>query len=177
LTLHAVSANHDARSKRSLRAKSLEGKDMFGKCSMGTLTLAVTFSAVTLAQGSGGTAAEAKAMLEKAVAAMKANETAALQSFNKGESGFKDRDLYVFCWDVKTGKFTAAVPGLVGTDVKALKERDGSPLGEKLINSAKEGAITSVTYNFPRPGTNDPVPKETYLARVGSQACGVGYYK
>ena len=41
-----------------------------------------------------GTAEEAKAMLEKAVAAVKENKAKALDMFNKGEGGFKDRDLY-----------------------------------------------------------------------------------
>ncbi len=37
--------------------------------------------------------AEAKALLEKAVAALKANEAAALADFNKKDSPFRDRDL------------------------------------------------------------------------------------
>jgi len=36
-------------------------------------------------------------MLEKAVGAVKADKTKALEMFNKGEGGFKDRDLYPFC--------------------------------------------------------------------------------
>jgi hypothetical protein len=40
---------------------------------------------------------EAKAMLMKAVAAVKADKAKALDMFNKGEGGFLDRDLYVFC--------------------------------------------------------------------------------
>jgi hypothetical protein len=31
--------------------------------------------------------------------------------------------------------------------------------------------------NFPKPGTTEPVPKESYMTRVGDQGCGVGYYK
>jgi hypothetical protein len=42
-----------------------------------------------------GTPEEAKALLEKAVAAMKQDKAKALDMFNKGEGGFKDRDLYV----------------------------------------------------------------------------------
>ena len=42
-----------------------------------------------------GTADEARAMLDKAVAAVKQNKIKALDMFNKGEGGFKDRDLYV----------------------------------------------------------------------------------
>src|SRR5262245_50716679 len=139
---------------------------------------ALALSANAFAQGQFGTAAEAKAMLEKAVAEIKANETAALAKFNKGEGGFKDRDLYVFCYDMSSGKFTAHVnQSLLGTDVKALKEKDGSPLGEKVFNATKPGAINTVAYNFPKPGTSEPVAKESYVTQIGNQGCGVGYYK
>ena len=36
-------------------------------------------------------------MLMKAVAAVKEDKAKALDMFNKGEGGFLDRDLYVFC--------------------------------------------------------------------------------
>ena len=65
----------------------------------------------------------------------------------------------------------------MGTDVRALKEKDGSPLGQKIVDSIKPGTITTVDYKFPRPGTTEPVPKQSYVTTVGSQGCGVGYYK
>jgi hypothetical protein len=58
-----------------------------------------------------------------------------------------------------------------------IKEKDGSPLGEKVCDAMKEGTISTVSYNFPKPGTTEPVPKESYVTRVGNQGCGVGYYK
>ena len=44
-----------------------------------------------LAAGDTGTAAEAKAMLERAVAAIETDEAAALAAFTAGDEGFKDR--------------------------------------------------------------------------------------
>ena len=125
-----------------------------------------------------GTEAEAKAMLERAVAALKANEKTALSEFNDKENkNFRDRDLYVFCFDMSDGKFTAHPnPTLMGTDVRALKIKD-DPLGQKLYDAAKEGTVTTVDYNFPKPGTTDAVPKESFVTRVGGEGCGVGYYK
>ena len=55
-----------------------------------------------------GTADEARAMLEKEVAAVKADKAHALDTFNKGEGGFKDRDLYVFCANASDGILTGA---------------------------------------------------------------------
>src|SRR5256886_17635161 len=54
-----------------------------------------------------GSEQEAKAMLEKAVAALKDDKAKALAMFNKGEGGFKDRDLYVFCANATDGVMTA----------------------------------------------------------------------
>src|SRR6476620_4041944 len=54
-----------------------------------------------------GTAEEAKAMLERAVAAVKEDKAKALGMFNNGEGGFKDRDLYVFCANASDGLITA----------------------------------------------------------------------
>jgi len=146
---------------------------------VGSLPIAALMLAIAAsAQGNFGTAAEAKAMLERAIDALKGGEAAALAKFNAGDGGFKDRDLYVFCFDMTSGKFSAHVnKSLLGTDVRDLKEKDGSPLGQKVFAAAKAGAIATVSYNFPKPGTTDPVPKESFVTRVADQGCGVGYYK
>jgi len=148
---------------------------------------AASAAAVALATGAYaqkapfGTAAEAKAMEERVITELKANETAALAKFNKADGGFRDRDLYVFCFNAATGMFNAHVnPALMGTDNRLLKEKDGSPLGQKIfdaVNAAKEGTIVTVGYNFPKPNTTEPLPKESYVAKIGNTACGVGYYK
>jgi cytochrome c len=139
---------------------------------------ALALSTGAFAQGQFGTAAEAKAMLEKAVTELKANEAAALAKFNKGEGGFKDRDLYVFCFDMNGRKMTAHVnQSLIGSAPGDIKEKDGSPLGEKVVAAMKEGTVSTVSYNFPKPGTTEPVPKESFVTQVGNQGCGVGYYK
>ena len=122
-----------------------------------------------------GTAAEAKAMLEKAVAALKANQASALSMFTKGEGGFKDRDLYPFCGG-PDGMFTAH-PSLVGKSLKDLKDKSGKPLGEEIYKSAVQGKITEVSYMWPRPGTTEPVQKVSFVTKVGDQVCAVGYYK
>ncbi|MHB1400514.1 MAG: cache domain-containing protein [Trichloromonadaceae bacterium] len=122
-----------------------------------------------------GTAAEAKAMLEKAVAAVKANKAEALGKFAKGEGGFKDRDLYPFCGG-PDGNFTAH-PSLTGKSLKGLMDKAGKPLGEEIYAKAAEGTISEVSYMWPRPGSSEPVQKVTYITKVGDQVCAVGYYK
>jgi cytochrome c len=143
------------------------------------LVLAPVFwSTMPACAQSSGTAAEAKAMLDKAIAALKTNEADALAKFNSPTGGFRDRDLYVFCFDMATGKFTAHTnPALMGTDVRNIKGPDGSAVGQQLFAAAKVGTISTVDYSFPKPGTTVPVPKEAFVTAVGNEGCGVGYYK
>jgi signal transduction histidine kinase len=125
--------------------------------------------------GDFGTADEAKAMLTKAAAAVKADKAAALAQFAKGEGGFKDRDLYPFCGG-PDGNFTAH-PTLTGKSLKDLKDKSGKALGEEIYSTAKEGAVSEVSYMWPRPGQTDPVQKVSFVTKIGDQTCAVGYYK
>ena len=137
--------------------------------------LVVLSLAVAARAGEFGTAAEARAMLDKAVAALKANKAAALSQFTKGEGGFKDRDLYPFCGG-PDGNFTAH-PSLVGKSLKDLKDKAGKALGAEMYQVAQEGKVAEVAYMWPRPGTTEPVAKVSYVTKVGDQVCAVGYYK
>lgn len=123
-----------------------------------------------------GTAEEAKAMLERAVAAVKEDKAKALDMFNNGEGGFKDRDLYVWCANASDGIVTAH-PVLKGKQLRDIKGKHGAPFGETIMQNATEGTIKETTYWWPRPGADEPFEKETFYTKVGDQICGVGYYK
>ena len=128
-------------------------------------------------QGQFGTAAEARAMLDKAVAAVKADKAKALAAFNAGTDGFRDRDLYPFCADASTGMFTAH-PTLRGQQMREIRDAAGNAFGEQIYRAGStEGQVNEVSYAFPRPGSTAPAPKVSYVTRVGDQICGVGYYK
>jgi signal transduction histidine kinase len=122
-----------------------------------------------------GTPAEAKAMLEKAVAAVKQDEQKALAMFSKGEGGFKQKDLYPYCGG-PDGNFTAH-PTLVGKSLKDLQDKSGKTVGSDIYAAAQEGKISEVPYMWPRPGGTEPVQKVVYVTKVGDQVCAVGYYK
>src|SRR5215468_6185151 len=140
---------------------------------------ALTFSAAAFAQQSQfGTAQEARTMLDKTVAAVKADKAKALDMINKGEGGFKDRDLYPFCFNLSDGIFVAAIKQLLGTDVRTLKDPTGKVYGPELYAVAQkpEGQITEVSYMFPRPGADKtPVQKVSFVTKAGDLGCGVGY--
>ncbi|WP_227815957.1 cache domain-containing protein [Nitrogeniibacter aestuarii] len=132
-----------------------------------------TYAAIAAADF--GNADEAKAMLQKAVAAISADKATALSQMAKGEAGFADRDLYPFCGG-PDGNFTAH-PKLTGQSMKGLKDKAGKAIGESFYAVAKEGAIAEVDYVWPRPGGADPVQKVSFVTKVGDQVCAVGYYK
>ena len=115
-------------------------------------------------------------MLDNAVAALKKNKEKALELFNKGEGGFKDRDLYVFCANASDGILTAH-PYLKGEHLQEIVGKKGFPLGREIMQNATEGEVKEVTYWWPRPGSETPLEKRTFFTRVLDQTCGVGYYK
>jgi Single Cache domain 2 len=149
------------------------------------LLIALLFDAVaTTRAGQYGTPEEAKAMLEKAVAAVKEDKAKALDMFNKGEGGFLDRDLYVFCNNTADGTIVALgnpnAKKLLGTDVRNLKDSNGKAYGQEIFAAGQkpEGQITEVRgYIFPRPGDPKPASKNSFVTNVGDLYCGVGYYK
>ena len=115
-------------------------------------------------------------MLEKAVAAVKENKANALAMFNRGEGGFKDRDLYVFCANASDGVLTAH-PYLKGEHLQDIVGKKGYPLGQEIMQNSAEGQIKEVTYWWPRPGSDTPLEKRTFYTKVAGQDCGVGFYK
>jgi signal transduction histidine kinase len=139
---------------------------------------AVLLLASSLAVAAGhGTAEEAKAMLERAVAAMKADKAKALAEFNRGEAGFRDRDLYVFC-ATTNGTVDAHVdPTQIGRKLQDQYDVDGVAFGQEMMAVAREGQITEVAYMWPRPDSPTPAEKVSFVTRVANQICGVGYYK
>jgi hypothetical protein len=145
----------------------------------------IALSPAAFAQQTGGTAEEAKTMLMKAVAAVRADEAKALEMFNKGEGGFRDRDLYVFCVSTSDGTIVAVGnPNLkeaLGSDMRAAQNSTGRAFGAEIYAAIQkpEGQITEISYMLPRPGADDtPVARVSLVARADAEVgCGVGYYK
>jgi hypothetical protein len=149
------------------------------------LTAVIALSPAAVAQQTRGTADEAKAMLLKAIAAVKADKAKALDMFNKGEGGFRDGDLYVFCVDTSDGTLVAiGNPNLkqaLGMDVRTAQNSTGKAFGEEIYAAMQkpEGQISEVSYVSPTPGADDAlVGKVSLVARADDDlGCGVGYYK
>ncbi len=159
---------------------------MYRKVVIGALAaMVVMFSTTAFAQGTAqGTAAQAKTMLAKTVAAITADKAQALDMINNGQGGFLQGDLYPFCFNVGDGKIVAegnpTAKNLLGQDVRTLKDPTDKPYGQELYAAAQkpEGQITAVDYVFQQTGRENyvPVPKQSFVTRVDDLGCGVGYY-
>jgi hypothetical protein len=148
-------------------------------------TAVIALSPAAFGQQTRGTAHEAKAMLMRAIAAVKADKAKALDMFNKGEGRFREGDLYVFCANVSDGTLVAiGNPNLkeaLGLDVRAGRNSTGKAFGEEIYAAMQkpEGQISEVSYVGPTPGADDAlVGKVSLVARADNDlGCGVGYYK
>jgi len=143
------------------------------------VAFATFFSVASAAAPQFGTAEEARAMLDHAVAALKSDEAKALRDFNDTKNKlFHDRDLYISCFDTSDGKFTAFPgPGMTGIDVRTFKLGD-DPIGQRASDASQgkpEETDATMEYNFPKGGK--PAVKQSLQTRVGNQGCGVSYYK
>lgn len=129
-----------------------------------------------------GTAADAKAMLDKTAAALKSDKTKTLDEINKGENGFLVGDIYPFCFNMSDGKLVAVAnpngKAQLGMDIRTVKDSTGDEFGKRLYDAAKDGQTNEVSYKFPKPGPDKtPMPKEAFVTEVVGLGCGVGYYK
>ena len=135
------------------------------------------------AEGSGActdsnsAAQESRWMLQRAAIAVQADEMKALDQFTHGQGGFRTQDLYVFCMNGSDGRITAHPDSrLMGQDARTLHDPTGKAFAAEMLDVAKEHTIAEVSYLYPRPGSNSPVPKTAYVTRINNQVCGVGYY-
>src|SRR3954464_15976780 len=82
-------------------------------------------SPTAFGQGKFGTADEAKAMLMKTSAALKADKTNTLDLITQEEGGYLDRDLYPFCFNLGDGKILAVASynakQFLNTDIPACR--------------------------------------------------------
>lgn len=131
-----------------------------------------------------GTREEALGLLKRAVAVLKADTNRALNMFTTGDGGFIKKDLYIFCGG-RDGMLTAH-PHFMGGNIKAYKDKTGKAVGEEIYERAEEGEFKEIVYKAPRPRVSataitpdeaEQADKASFFTKVGSNICGVGYYK
>jgi cytochrome c len=125
-----------------------------------------------------GTPAEAKAMLQQAIAHYKGvGRKQALADFTAKKPPFSDGDLYVVC--ISSEHFVVAnggFPDHVGTPADLMKDLDGKGVAEAAWGATSGTGQGTVRYRWLNPATHIMEIKMTFFARVGTDVCGVGVY-
>ena len=125
-----------------------------------------------------GTADEAQALVNKAVALFKASGRASLARFTDGREDFADRDMYVFAWDrALVYHAFAGKPANVGKQAAQIIGTDVTQLQHDVWDAAQRGGGW-VDYDFLNPATGLIAPKTSYVVPVEDNlVLGCGIYK
>ena len=128
-----------------------------------------------------GTADEAKAMVEKALAHVKAvGNDKAFEDFTAKDGKWQNKDLYVFVVNFE-GVTTAhgANKALIGKNMFELKDPNGKLFIKEMAETAKAKGTGWVDYMFTDPATKKSGSKSSYVARIPGYEgfIGVGIYK
>jgi len=126
-----------------------------------------------------GTAAEAEALVKKAIAFMKSGgKEAAFAEINNPKGRFTDRDLYVFVYDMN-GKCVAHGQNLkmIGKDLIDMKDADGKSFVKERVEIAKTKGSGWQDYKFTDPLTKKIERKRAYVERYEDLIVGCGIYK
>ena len=151
---------------------------------MGSLKFAFLLALVAIIRAGSADAAEratkddAVAMVNKAVAAIKADSAKAYADITQKGGPFTDRDLYIVVY-----RFDGVVLAhgqnekLVGTNQAGAKDPDGKAFVAEHIELWKKGQPFWQEYKFMDPLTKKIEPKEMYCEPLsGTAVCG-GVYK
>lgn len=122
--------------------------------------------------------AEAKAMVEKAVAFVKAKgKENALAEFNKPDGKFVRGSLYVFAYDLNGVLVGHPTSKHVGENLLNEPDNRGNFFKKDIIATAKKKGKGWVDYFYLNPQSGKEEAKTTYLQKVGDMVVCCGIYK
>jgi len=126
-----------------------------------------------------GSAEEAKALMLKGVEhANKVGLETAYKDFSDTKGAFVDRDLYIFCME-GDGMMRAhgAQNGLIGRNLKNLKDTEGKEFILEALQIAATSGEGWVDYKWSNPVNKKIEAKSSFIKKVGTGFCAVGFYK
>ncbi len=126
-----------------------------------------------------GTASEATAMVDKAVAFLKkSGRDKAFVEISNQKGQFVDRDLYVVVYDLN-GKVLAhgANARMIGKDLIELRDSDGKYFVKERVEIAKKAGKGWQDYKFMNPVSHRIEGKSMYIQRFEDLIVGCGIYK
>jgi cytochrome c len=127
-----------------------------------------------------GTADDAKAMVDRAVAMFK--QAGAEKTFaainDPASKDFHDRDLYVFVRSMDGNTVAhGANKGMIGHTSLDLKDADGKLYNKEMIDLANSKGSGWVDYRWVNPVDKKIEPKSSFVEKVGDYVVGAGFYK
>ncbi len=126
----------------------------------------------------GATLDEAKAMVAKAEAYVKANgKEKALKAFNDPKGEFVKGELYVFAWDMNGTSIAHINPKQVGVNLLEVPDVDGKLFRKEAMEKAKKDGWAIVDYKFKNPKTGKVEQKTSYVKKMDDFIIGCGTYK
>lgn len=126
-----------------------------------------------------GTAAEAEAMVKKAIALIKSEgKEKAFAEFDNVKGKCVDRDLYITVYDLN-GKCLAhgANFKMIGKDLIDLKDSDGKAFVKERMELAKTKGKGWQDYKFTNPVSKKIEPKSMYFEKLEDMVVACGIYK
>ncbi len=144
------------------------------------IALAVSFVfGLVFASAAVASQKEAKALVEKAAAFVKANgKDAAIKEINQAKGQFDKGELYVFAYDM-SGKIVAHPknPKLIGKDLLNVPDPDGKMFRKDIVEVAKSKGNGWVDYKYTNPESKKVEAKTTYVLKAGDMILCCGTYK
>ena len=110
---------------------------------------------------------KARTMLARVVAEVQVNQAEALRKFTAGTDGFKDGNIYPFCFDLKSGIVLSGQTA--GRDIRTFANGGGQLMFDAAQN--EYGVVSEAKYlaRKPPPADDTAVNKITVVTRVGTK--------
>jgi cytochrome c len=147
---------------------------------IGLAVLVSVFFVATLASiCAAGPAEDAKAMVDKAVAYIKANgKDKAFAEFNNPSGQFVKGEFYVYAQSLD-GVILAhgANKALIGQNHMEVKDGTGKYFVKESAELAKTKGSGWINYSWTNPLTKKVAPKTTYIQKMDDYWVGCGYFK
>lgn len=146
----------------------------------GLLIMLASFAFTTsVSAADQGTAAEAEAMVKKAIAYAKANgKDKLLAEVVNSKGPFIDRDLYISVWSTKAVVLAHGTnPKLMGKDIIDLKDADGKPFMKEIVTKAGSAGSGWVDYKWTNPVSKEIQAKSAYFEKLDDMIISTGFYK
>lgn len=148
--------------------------------SIAALSLGLLAAPCAAPAAANGSAAEAVAMVQRAVALIRSagREKAFAAISDAANTAFHDRDLYVYVYDLNGMALAHGNnPKMVGKPRIGLKDNEGKAMVQEMIAVAKTSGKGWVHFKWPNPVTKAVESKSGYIEKVDDMLVGSGIYR